>query len=76
MVVEDEYENKNVKNSQTSKVNNFYLVVVEGKGFCVSSIEYLELMFYVICMWWSMYTYSLIHTHIPLSYASKVLNIK
>ena len=50
MVVEDEYENKNFENSQTSKVNNFYLVVVEGKGFCVSSMEYLELMFYVICM--------------------------
>lgn len=50
MVVEDEYENKNFKNSQTSEVNNFCLVVVEGKDFCVSSIEYLELMFYVICM--------------------------
>lgn len=50
MVVEDEYENKNFKNSLTSKMNNFYLVVAEGKDFCVSSIECLELMFYVIGM--------------------------
>lgn len=75
MVVEDEYENKNFENSQTSKVNNFYLVVVEGKGFCVSSMEYLRVN--VLCDLYVMeYVYILSNTHIPLSYASKVLNIK